>query len=59
VGPIPEGKENQTPKANGVQAPAKPQKKGPPPPSLPALSSFGVSEEVSSFASDDLFKNIK
>ncbi|KAF2644825.1 hypothetical protein P280DRAFT_495976 [Massarina eburnea CBS 473.64] len=74
-GPIPEGKENQgSSAANGtngasttvgrrvatapvLQAP--PQKKGPPPPALPELTSFGVSEDSLSLGADDMFKNIK
>ncbi|KAF2661234.1 hypothetical protein K491DRAFT_687716 [Lophiostoma macrostomum CBS 122681] len=62
-GPIPEGKENQTPHANGTQTYAKPAspppRKGPPPPSLPSLDSFGVREDTADFGADDLFKNIK
>ena len=53
VGPVPiDGKANGTAKS-------KPEKKGPPPPALPELSMFGVSEETSSLGADDLFKNIK
>ena len=36
-----------------------PQKKGPPPPALPQLNSFGVTEKTLSFDADDMFKNIK
>lgn len=63
IGSVPEGKENQTPHTNGTRGLSKPTspplKKGPPPPSLPALSSFGVSEDTASLGADDLFKNIK
>jgi len=53
IGPVPiEGK------ANGTDT-SKPAKKGPPPPALPELSTFGVSEETTSLGADDLFKNIK
>ena len=37
----------------------RPQKKGPPPPALPQLKSFGVNEKTLSFDADDMFKNIK
>lgn len=64
IGPVPEGKENQTPPilngghANGKPA-APPAKKGPPPPALPELKAFGASDDAFSFGADDLFKNIK
>jgi hypothetical protein len=64
IAPVPEGKENQTPNANGAHvngsrttAPA--ARKGPPPPSLPELSSFGVSDDTTSLGGGDMFKNIK
>jgi hypothetical protein len=60
--PVPEGKENQTPKVNGhaIGKPAPIQEKeGPPPPALPELRSFGVSEDTISLGADDMFKNIK
>jgi hypothetical protein len=41
--------------ASAAQAP-KPA--GPPPPTLPGLSSFGVSEDSLSLGADDMFKNI-
>ncbi|KAF2191109.1 hypothetical protein K469DRAFT_746542 [Zopfia rhizophila CBS 207.26] len=53
--PVPEGKENQ-PQTNGKPVP---EKKGPPPPALPDLKSFGVSDEVASLGADDMFKDIK
>ncbi|KAF2791479.1 hypothetical protein K505DRAFT_326833 [Melanomma pulvis-pyrius CBS 109.77] len=62
IGSVPEGKENQTPKVNGhaISKPAPLQeKKGPPPPALPELKSFGVSEDTTSLGADDMFKNIK
>jgi hypothetical protein len=62
IGSLPEGKENQTPKVNGhtIGKPAPLQeKKGPPPPALPELRSFGVSEDTISLGADDMFKNIK
>ncbi|CAI6340231.1 unnamed protein product [Periconia digitata] len=63
-GPIPEGNERKAPYTNGASstnaAQAQPaQKKGPPPPALPELKSFGVSEDTFSMGADDLFKNIK
>ncbi|KAH7380641.1 hypothetical protein BKA66DRAFT_465075 [Pyrenochaeta sp. MPI-SDFR-AT-0127] len=62
VGTVPEGKENSTPYANGrtVSQPSSkpPQPKGPPPPALPALQSFGVTEDSLSLGADDMFKNI-
>jgi hypothetical protein len=62
VGTVPEGNENTrpTPSARTVSQPA-PQptkKKGPPPPALPELKSFGVSEDTLSMGGDDMFKNI-
>lgn len=59
---VPEGKELGRPAQNGrtVSQPAQPpKKKGPPPPALPELKSFGVSEDSLSFGGGDLFKNIK
>ncbi|KAF1959565.1 hypothetical protein CC80DRAFT_466487 [Byssothecium circinans] len=74
-GPIPEGKENLGPYTNGangtaarristvpqleLQQPAQTKKKGPPPPALPELTSFGVSEDTLSLGAEDMFKNIK
>ncbi|KAF2115753.1 hypothetical protein BDV96DRAFT_55541 [Lophiotrema nucula] len=59
-GSLPEGKENATPHANGNgRSAAPPAKKGPPPPTLPDMKLFGVTEETSSFDAGDLFKNIK
>ncbi|KAF2738100.1 hypothetical protein EJ04DRAFT_69161 [Polyplosphaeria fusca] len=55
IGSVPEGKENAASHANG----AAPVKKGPPPPALPELKSFGVSEETTDLGADDMFKNIK
>ncbi|KAF2000022.1 hypothetical protein P154DRAFT_576356 [Amniculicola lignicola CBS 123094] len=62
IGSVPEGKENQTPTVNGraISKPlAAPVRKGPPPPALPELKTFGVSDESSSLGADDMFKNIK
>jgi hypothetical protein len=64
IGSVPEGKENAGPHSNGTAAtPARlatpPEKKGPPPPALPELKSFGVSEDALSLGADDMFKNIK
>lgn len=57
IAPVPlEVKENNT--ANGTST-AKPAKKGPPPPALPELKSFGVNDESVSMDTDDMFKNIK
>ncbi|ORY02944.1 hypothetical protein BCR34DRAFT_573879 [Clohesyomyces aquaticus] len=53
-GSVPEGKENAAPQTNG-----KPAKKGPPPPALPELKTFGVSDDAVSLGADDLFKDIK
>ncbi|KAF2473114.1 uncharacterized protein BDR25DRAFT_302121 [Lindgomyces ingoldianus] len=53
-GSVPEGKENAAPQTNG-----KPGRKGPPPPALPELKTFGVSDEAVSLGAEDLFKNIK
>ncbi|KAF2281583.1 uncharacterized protein EI97DRAFT_429587 [Westerdykella ornata] len=59
-GPLPEMKENSAPQGNGAQVSDKtpPAKQGPPPPALPSLSAFGVSEETTSLGAEDLFKNI-
>jgi hypothetical protein len=46
-------------RAPAPQAQAQPVKKGPPPPALPQLNSFGVNEKTLSFDADDMFKNIK
>jgi hypothetical protein len=43
--------------APAAQAQA-PKPKGAPPPTLPGLSSFGVSEDTLSLGADDMFKNI-
>jgi hypothetical protein len=63
IGSVPEGnKVNHTNQGSGVSAQKEktpPQKKGPPPPALPDLSSFGVSEDTTSLGADDLFKDIK
>ncbi|KAF2204826.1 hypothetical protein GQ43DRAFT_437607 [Delitschia confertaspora ATCC 74209] len=61
MGPIPmEGKENHAPpKPTTVSPEKKPEKKGPPPPALPELKSFGVSDDTISLGADDMFKNIK
>ncbi|OAL43248.1 hypothetical protein IQ07DRAFT_301266 [Pyrenochaeta sp. DS3sAY3a] len=63
VGSVPEGKETSTPQANGrtVSQPAAqpPKPKGPPPPALPELKTFGVSDDSISLGGDDMFKNIK
>jgi hypothetical protein len=57
ISPVPlEAKENHT--TNGTST-AKPAKKGPPPPALPELKSFGVSDDSVSMEADDMFKNIK
>ncbi|KAF1933070.1 uncharacterized protein M421DRAFT_416657 [Didymella exigua CBS 183.55] len=42
-----------------VQVQTPPVKRGPPPPALPQLNSFGVNEKTLSFDADDMFKNIK
>lgn len=58
IGSLPEGKESGTAQANGTKPrPASPpaQKKGPPPPALPELKSFGVSSDL---GADDMFKGI-
>lgn len=63
VGSVPEGRETSTSNGNGstvsqpAQQPAKP--KGPPPPALPELKTFGVSDDSLSLGADDMFKNIK
>ncbi|KAH8732257.1 hypothetical protein GQ44DRAFT_602186 [Phaeosphaeriaceae sp. PMI808] len=62
VGSVPEGIESVKPTSNGrtVSQPAQQtKKKGPPPPALPELKSFGVSEDTLSLGGDDMFKNIK
>ena len=65
IGSVPEGKENRTPTVNGyaISKPSPLQEKlahkGPPPPALPELKSFGVSEDTISLGADDMFKNIK
>ncbi|KAF2268099.1 hypothetical protein CC78DRAFT_530478 [Lojkania enalia] len=59
IGSVPEGKENHTPHANGGNTIAAPVRKGPPPPALPELKSFGVSDDSISFGADEMFKNIK
>jgi hypothetical protein len=46
-------------RAPAPQAQAQPVKKGPPPPALPQLNSFGLNEKTLSFDADDMFKNIK
>ncbi|KAK7191354.1 hypothetical protein DPSP01_003033 [Paraphaeosphaeria sporulosa] len=54
IGSLPEGKESTTNyQANGAKSP--PVKKGPPPPALPDLKSFGVSSDL---GADDMFKGI-
>lgn len=54
IGSLPEGKESSTNyQANGTKSP--PAKKGPPPPALPELKSFGVSSDL---GADDMFKGI-
>ncbi|KAJ4377679.1 hypothetical protein N0V83_000507 [Neocucurbitaria cava] len=66
VGSVPEGKESLTPYANGATASQTsaqplqaPKAKGPPPPALPDLDSFGVNDDTLSLGADDMFKNIK
>jgi hypothetical protein len=63
IGSVPEGnKVNHMNQNNGIPVlneKSPPQKKGPPPPALPALSSFGVSEDTTNLGADDLFKDIK
>jgi hypothetical protein len=65
VGSLPEGKESSTPYPNSrsvsQSAPPVPtaQPKGPPPPALPELKSFGVNDDTLSLGADDMFKNIK
>jgi hypothetical protein len=50
----------QTPQAQPPpQTPQSPKPTGPPPPALPELKSFGLSDESLSFGGEDLFKNIK
>jgi hypothetical protein len=61
VGTVPEGGEvpRPAPTARTVSQPAQPtKKKGPPPPALPELKSFGVSEDSLSLGGGDMFKNI-
>ncbi|KAJ4339151.1 hypothetical protein N0V95_007869 [Ascochyta clinopodiicola] len=48
-----------TPVSRVPTAQTPPKKKGPPPPALPQLNSFGVNEKTLSFDADDMFKNIK
>jgi len=64
-GSVPEGTVDSTTYSNGrtvsqpaVQAAQPPKPKGPPPPALPGLSSFGVNEDTLSLGADDMFKNI-
>jgi hypothetical protein len=64
IGSVPEGKENVGPHSNGTatnatQFAAPPKRKGPPPPALPELKTFGVSEDTLSLGAEDMFKNIK
>jgi hypothetical protein len=53
---------NRTVSQPAASAPAPaaqpPRPKSPPPPTLPGLSSFGVSEDTLSLGADDMFKNI-
>lgn len=67
---MPEEQDKHTPPTNGhvtppvIQAPqvtpiTQPKRKSPPPPALPGLRSFGVSEDTLSLDADDMFKNIK
>jgi hypothetical protein len=61
---VPEGRENAGLQSNGTgpkptQIATPPKKKGPPPPALPELKSFGVSDDALSLGADDMFKNIK
>ena len=65
VGSVPEGHADPTTYSNGrtvsqpsVPAAQAPKPKGPPPPALPGLSSFGVNEDTLSLGADDMFKNI-
>ncbi|CAE7216069.1 hypothetical protein CFE70_009987 [Pyrenophora teres f. teres 0-1] len=63
VGAVPEGNVDATTNFNGrtVSQPiaqAAPKPKGPPPPALPGLSSFGVNEDTLSLGADDMFANI-
>ncbi|KAH6363576.1 hypothetical protein HBI55_000710 [Parastagonospora nodorum] len=64
IGSVPEGVENTRPASSArtvsqpVQPVQPPKKKGPPPPALPELKSFGVSEDSLSLGADDMFKNI-
>ncbi|KAF9740138.1 hypothetical protein PMIN02_006399 [Paraphaeosphaeria minitans] len=54
IGSLPEGKESTANYlTNGTKPP--PAKKGPPPPALPDLKSFGVSSDL---GADDMFKGI-
>ncbi|KAJ4349921.1 uncharacterized protein N0V89_008541 [Didymosphaeria variabile] len=54
IGSLPEGKESSSNyQANGTKSP--PAKKGPPPPALPELKTFGVSSDL---GADDMFKGI-
>ncbi|KAF2687222.1 hypothetical protein K458DRAFT_415488 [Lentithecium fluviatile CBS 122367] len=61
IGSVPEGKENVGTQlnGNGSKPAAPPAKNGPPPPALPELKTFGVSEDTLSLGADDMFKNIK
>jgi hypothetical protein len=64
IASVPEGRENTGLQSNGTApkpAPlaTPPKKKGPPPPALPELKSFGVSDDALSLGADDMFKNIK
>ncbi|EDU51401.1 conserved hypothetical protein [Pyrenophora tritici-repentis Pt-1C-BFP] len=65
VGAVPEGNVDTTTNFNGrtvsqpvAQAAPAPKPKGPPPPALPGLSSFGVNEDTLSLGADDMFANI-
>ncbi|KAI2477196.1 hypothetical protein Ptr902_11269 [Pyrenophora tritici-repentis] len=65
VGAVPEGNVDATTNFNGrtvsqpvAQAAPAPKPKGPPPPALPGLSSFGVNEDTLSLGADDMFANI-
>ncbi|USP73771.1 hypothetical protein yc1106_01045 [Curvularia clavata] len=63
AGPVPEGHVDSAVYSNSrtVSQPQPAQSlepKGPPPPALPGLSSFGVNEDALSLSADDLFKDI-
>lgn len=61
VGTVHEGVEapRPAPAVRTVSQPLQPtKKKGPPPPALPELKSFGVSEDSLCLGADDMFKNI-